>query len=77
MTVEISGVPPVTITTRMLGSPANSCRLSVSASPISESKYIRFALPRVMTAIPSITFVANTSVFIGFLLLLKLKKVAW
>src|SRR5260370_36866849 len=29
-----------------------------------------------MTAIPSITFVANTSAFIGFFLLLKLKKVA-
>jgi hypothetical protein len=64
MTVEISGVPPVTITTRMLGSPANSCRLSVSASPISASKYMRFALPKVITAIPSVTLVDKTSAFI-------------
>src|SRR5260370_42192195 len=48
----------------MLGSPANSCRLSVSASPISASKYMRFALPSVITAIPSVTFVDKTSAFI-------------
>src|SRR5260370_11010119 len=48
----------------MLGSPANSCRLSVSASPISASKYMRFALPKVITAIPSVTLVDKTSAFI-------------
>src|ERR1700722_2962616 len=49
----------------MFGSPANSCNFSVSMSPISASKYMRFGLPRVITAIPSVTFVVNTSVFIG------------
>src|SRR5438128_1013269 len=48
----------------MFGSPANSCRFSVSASPISASKYMRFALPKVITAIPSVTLVDKTSAFI-------------
>src|SRR5437870_10184097 len=62
--LKYPGVPPVTITTRMFGSPANSCRFSVSASPISASKYMRFALPKVITAIPSVTLVDKTSAFI-------------
>src|SRR5882762_1819032 len=49
----------------MFGSPANSCRFSVSASPISASKYMRFALPSVTTAIPSVIFDDRTSAFIG------------
>src|SRR5258708_24018024 len=57
------------MTTRTLGSPANRSKDSVSASPIAWSKYIRFSLPSVMTAIPLVTFVVRTSSFMDLLLL--------
>src|SRR4030095_7359555 len=57
------------MTTRTLGSPANRSKDSVSASPIAWSKYIRFSLPSVMTAIPLVTFVVRTSLFMDLLLL--------
>src|SRR5258708_230889 len=57
------------MTTRTLGSQANRSKDSVSASPIAWSKYIRFSLPSVMTAIPLVTFVVRTSSFMDLLLL--------
>jgi hypothetical protein len=35
---------------------------------------MRFALPKVMTAIPSVTFVVNTSAFIGGSLRFRLSR---